>query len=191
MAVEKKPWLFIAVTWIEPVILVIGLVLIWWTIRSVRGDDVEPPKETKENLDHIERSAEILASAPHIDLIYDLPRSDVVGRLMRDQQIKVVNTTDYIAYDVQIQGHWSRHVRPDVEAICWKIRVDAALHDAHLVVSHKLRDLGFVFVGDCYHDETFVPVLLLQAIKARHFLAARRTPRGPEVQHHNLAPVLG
>ncbi len=86
MAVEKKPWLFIAVTWIEPVILVIGLVLIWWTIRSVRGDDVEPPKETKENLDHIERSAEILASAPHIDLIYDLPRSDVVGRLMRDQQ---------------------------------------------------------------------------------------------------------
>src|SRR5437879_4023913 len=95
------------------------------------------------------------------------------------------------AIAINDMGHWSRHVRPDVEAICWKIRVDAALHDAHLVVSHKLCDLGLVFVGDCYHDETFVPVLLLQAIEARHFLAARRTPRGPEVQHHNLAPVLG
>ena len=75
--------------------------------------------------------------------------------------------------------------------VCAAALKPAALHEMHLVVSHKLCDLGFVFVGDCYHDETFAPVLLLQAVEARHFLAARRTPRGPEVQHHNLAPVLG
>jgi hypothetical protein len=44
-------------------------------------------------------------SVPHIDLIFDLPKSHATGPgwLVRDVQLKVVNTSDTVAYDVEIQ----------------------------------------------------------------------------------------
>src|SRR6185312_7106091 len=39
--------------------------------------------------------------------------------------------------------------------------------------------------------ETHLAVLLVDVLEQGHFLAARSTPAGPEIEHHHLALVLG
>jgi hypothetical protein len=74
---------------------VIMFILAFWETRPSRSD------------------LTVARGVPHLDLVYELPMTSDVGQYqsLRDDQIAVVNTTDFVAYDVQIeQKESSRYV---------------------------------------------------------------------------------
>jgi hypothetical protein len=60
-----------------------------------------------------------VGAAPHVDLIFELPKNHATspGQLVRDEKIKVVNTSDIIAYDVSIQPKESHLYEAKFETI--------------------------------------------------------------------------
>lgn len=56
-------------------------------------------------------------AAPHVDLIFDLPKSNDTRSLVRDEQLRVVNTSDTVAYDVSIQRKESHLYKAEFETI--------------------------------------------------------------------------
>jgi hypothetical protein len=89
---------------------------------------------------HEVKPADTLETAPHVDLIFDLPRSDSVD-VLRDDKIKVVNTTDTIAYDVSIQPKESHLYSATFETI-------ARLEKGHAV--YAVMDLRSKQHGTCF-----------------------------------------
>src|SRR5205814_980661 len=53
------------------------------------------------------------------------------------------------------------------------------------------RDAVGAFVGDGEDGDVARAVAIGEAIEVRHLLAARETPRGPEVQHDDVAAQIG
>lgn len=81
--------------------------------------------------------------APHIDLILDLPKSYATGpgTLVRDQKIRVVNTSDTVAYDVSIQSKESDRYKAEFETIARLEKGDPA---------YAVMDLRAKPSGTCY-----------------------------------------
>jgi hypothetical protein len=84
-----------------------------------------------------------LDAAPHIDLIFDLPKTDDTRGLVRDEQLSVVNTSDTIAYDVSIQPRETHSYKAEFETI-------ARLEKGHPVFA--VMDLR-AKPGGAYHKE--------------------------------------
>src|SRR5438067_180954 len=65
------------------------------------------------------------------------------------------------------------------------------LDPIHLFGTHKVFPLLFIFVGtDANEHQPLAFIFLAQVFQFRQRFAARRTPCGPEIQHHNLAQEL-
>lgn len=75
-----------------------------WLAKNLHVYDME---EIKRRID----------KAPHIDLVFDLPKNQSPSRRYRDEPLKVVNTSDTVAYDVTIQPMQSPRYRATFEPI--------------------------------------------------------------------------
>ncbi len=58
-----------------------------------------------------------MEAAPHLDLIFNLSKTDTTGWNVRDEKLKVVNTSGTVAYDVQIQPKESHRYKATFENI--------------------------------------------------------------------------
>jgi hypothetical protein len=111
-----------------------------WALRDLKNPNavaLEPnlPRQNKSNeqLEADKRAAawpqthataysgdelkRILENAPHIDLIFELPKVFEATPIIRDTQISVVNTRDSIAYDVKIEDKESSLYKATFEVI--------------------------------------------------------------------------
>jgi len=90
--------------------VLLGLISFFWPIKAAPKQLAQP--ETSEA-----SSASTAEVVPHVDLIFDLPKCDDTRWLVRDGNIKVVNTSDTIAYDVSIQPKESHLYKAEFETI--------------------------------------------------------------------------
>lgn len=79
-----------------------------------------------------------IEAAPHIDLIFDLPKSDTTSWRVRHEPLKVVNTADTVAYDVAIQPRESPLYKAKFEIIT---RLEKG-HPAYAVMDLRAKPSG-------------------------------------------------
>jgi hypothetical protein len=93
--------------------VVLGLVSFFWPLT--------PEPKYIENAPSPLQSAKPTspqdAAVPHIDLIFDLAKSDETRKVVRNDALKVLNTSDAVAYDVQIQPMESHLYKATFEMI--------------------------------------------------------------------------
>jgi len=84
-----------------------------------------------------------VGEAPHVDLIFELPKNHGTspGQLVRDEKIKVVNTSDIIAYDVSIQPKESHLYEAEFETIA---RLEKG-HPAFAVMKLRAKSSGVYY----------------------------------------------
>lgn len=127
--------------WPPHLLLYIGLVILAIGLFSFL---LPPPKSAETSGTRSAPIGErIVRANPHIDLVFDLPAaaSTGPGQLIRDQRIKVVNTSETIAYDVSIQPMESHLYKATFETIG---RVDKE-HPAYAVMNLRSKEHGTYF----------------------------------------------
>jgi hypothetical protein len=120
-----KSWLAsrsdIHLTWPPHTLLVVGVFFVVLGLVSFFWP--EPKKATNPvrmlEAHSAKNPTPELGTAPHIDLVFDLQKNHSTGPglLLRDEKIKVVNTSDLIAYDVSIQPKESHLYEAEFETI--------------------------------------------------------------------------
>lgn len=96
-AAGKPLYLVLLVGAIVFAVVLLGLHLVVRLLHRLRAGPVHSQIESGTD-----EQRRILEQAPHIDLAYDLPKVDAARTLIRDEQIRVINTSDSVAYNIQI-----------------------------------------------------------------------------------------
>jgi hypothetical protein len=130
--------------------LVLGLISFIWPKRLVLGllSFILPKYELKDTpnpsppLDKPapQRTDTHQASVPHVDLIFELPKNHDTspGWLVRDEEIKVVNTSNVVAYDVSIQPKESHLYKAEFKTIA-RLEKD---HPAYVEMDLRAKPSG-------------------------------------------------
>jgi hypothetical protein len=114
--------------------VLLGLVSFFWPLKpdpkyvEVVPIPIQPSPAT----------AQQKTTIPHIDLIFDLPKTDATTLLVRHEHLKVVNTTDTVGYDVQIQPKESHLYKATFETIA---RVERG-HPVYVVMDLRQKSSG-------------------------------------------------
>lgn len=89
--------------------------VIFWALTAI----VKLRRSNKSKPTAVVTAITPLRDVPHIDLIYNLPKASDLsfGYLVRDEQIALVNTTDHVAYDVEIQPKESGRYTAKFESV--------------------------------------------------------------------------